>query len=158
MTGPDYWPFDASIVQTPLVEAERAALRDHAARMDDWALSILILSALWNLERTEADLAEARAKAGGTVDRHTLIPKIGSHWVWEVSDPWARCLIRVGEVKWNGEEWWVCAEQLTIAQPIGEREPKDVVGSHWNDLYRFWEAVTPIGGRIADLCAEATRP
>lgn len=63
MTGPN-WPFYADIVQTPLVEAERAALRDYAARMDDWAFSILILSALWNLERTEAALTEARAKAG----------------------------------------------------------------------------------------------
>lgn len=51
-----------NVVQTPLVETERAALRDYAARMDDHAIGVLILSALWNLERTEAALAEAWAK------------------------------------------------------------------------------------------------
>lgn len=47
-----------SIIETPLVESERQALRDHAARTD-WALGVLIESALWNLERLEAQHAGA---------------------------------------------------------------------------------------------------
>lgn len=66
-------------------------------------------------------------------------PRPGTLWVWEPTLPHARAVLKVLEVKWNGEEWWVKTETLT--------PHKDTFGYHgldpnvaWNDLSRFWEA------------------
>lgn len=61
------------------------------------------------------------------------VPAVSTRWVWEIDSPHARCLIEVVEAKWNSEEWWVKVRTL------GGYE------SHWVDLGRFFEAVTPIG-------------
>lgn len=59
-------------------------------------------------------------------------------WVWELDAPHARCLIRVIEVRWNGEEWWVRTEALLPA-------PLQTTATVYNDASRFAEAVTPVG-------------
>jgi hypothetical protein len=61
--------------------------------------------------------------------------------------PHAEQVITVTDVKWNGEEWWV----ETVAD---SRRPSGFITgirfgviagkSYWNDLSRFWEAVSPI--------------
>lgn len=64
-------------------------------------------------------------------DRKAPTPELGSRWTWEAGDARAEERIVVTEVRWNGEEWWV-------------RTWGDGTGlEHWNDLSRFWEAVTP---------------
>lgn len=72
-------------------------------------------------------------------DANAPTPEVGSEWIWE-KRIWSSDLpsirrsplmqgvnvrVAVEEVKWNGEEWWV------------------KVGGYWNDLSRFWEAVSP---------------
>lgn len=66
------------------------------------------------------------------------VPKVGSVWVWELDAPHARCLVRVVEVRWNGEEWWVKTEALL---PL----PLPTTSMVYNDASRFAEAVTPVG-------------
>lgn len=82
-------------------------------------------------------------------------PKVGSRWVWEIDQPHARTLVEVTEVVWNGEEWWVTTVDLPTETLIGET-PRPGRES-WNDVGRFWEAVTPIGGGTVDLL-DLTRP
>lgn len=60
--------------------------------------------------------------------------------MWEIDKDHARELVEVRVVRFNGEEWWVTTRALS-----------DPGGFGFNDLDRFWEAVTPIGGRIEDL-------
>jgi hypothetical protein len=77
-------------------------------------------------------------------DSDALLPKLGTRWVWEIDSPHARELIEVVEVRWNGEEWWVRTKSLlTDAAHL-----PSLSGSNeaLNDLSRFWEAVTPVGG------------
>jgi hypothetical protein len=49
----------SNIEHSPLVESEREALRRYADGLDDWAIGVLIGSAVWNVERLEAQLAGA---------------------------------------------------------------------------------------------------
>jgi len=72
-------------------------------------------------------------------DRDAKLPTIGSRWVWEIDSPGARSLIEVIEVIWNGEEWWIRTNAL-----IPNRFPSP--GVCLNDLSRFHEACTPVGG------------
>lgn len=75
-------------------------------------------------------------------DPDALLPKVGTRWVWEIEKPHARELIEVTEVLWNGEEWWVRSKNLlTDVALMGNTRPESL-----NDLSRFWEAVTPVGG------------
>jgi hypothetical protein len=74
------------------------------------------------------------------------VPEVGSVWVWELGAAHARCLVRVVEVRWNGEEWWVKTEALAP-------EPLQTIGVVYNDASRFAEAVTPVGA-----AAWATHP
>jgi hypothetical protein len=78
------------------------------------------------------------------------IPVIGSRWVWEIDQERGRALIEVLEVFWNGEEWWVRTRTLPEA-PIPMLAPLTDTQDHLNELDRFWEAVTPVGGRVEDL-------
>lgn len=78
------------------------------------------------------------------------LPKVGTRWIWEIDSPHARTLVEVDDVKWNGEEWWVYLRRLATDVPIAEREP-DETGVYPNELDRFWEACTPVGGRRDDL-------
>lgn len=68
------------------------------------------------------------------------LPHNGSRWVWEIDKEHARALLEVKEVRFNGERWWVTTYPLSEPDNLG-----------LNDLDRFWEAVTPIGGRVEDL-------
>lgn len=78
-------------------------------------------------------------------DENAPLPKVGTRWVWEIDKPHARCLIEVTEVKWNGEEWWVRTKAL-----LPDSFPA-TAGEPLNDLSRFWEAVTPVGGGMRDM-------
>jgi hypothetical protein len=50
----------SNIEHSPLVESERLALRRYADGLDeDWAIGVLIGSAVWNVERLETQLAGA---------------------------------------------------------------------------------------------------
>ena len=71
-------------------------------------------------------------------DHDAPTPPVGSEWMWEKRRwKWSEIpvfvpavqrginiRVTVEEVKWNGEEWWV------------------KVSGYWNDLGRFWEAVS----------------
>ena len=71
-------------------------------------------------------------------DRDAPTPAIGSRWIWELGKPWAQETLTVTEVEWNGEEWWVCT--ISDGPPRGS----GILGKpYWNDLSRFWEAVSP---------------
>lgn len=70
-------------------------------------------------------------------DHDAPTPQVGSRWVWESTQPLATERSVVTEVKWNGEEWWVKTNG-----PGSPMFPSSA-GEHWNDLSRFWEAVTP---------------
>lgn len=78
-------------------------------------------------------------------DREAPVPEVGSLWDWYNGET-ARPLgvpaegwepqsiferVRVAEVKWNGEEWWVRTDGPTY-------------GLRWNDISIFWENVKPI--------------
>jgi hypothetical protein len=91
---------------------------------------------------------------GPSVDpqRH---PKVGSRWIWMVDSPHARTLVEVDDVRWNGEEWWVYLRRLATNVPISELVHLDETGVYPNELDRFWEACTPVGGRVEDLSQEA---
>lgn len=82
-------------------------------------------------------------------DPDALLPKVGTRWVWEIDDPGARELIEVTEVNWNGEEWWVKTKSLLVGDTI----PRSLGGrsEFLNDIGRFWEAVTPVGGGTRGL-------
>lgn len=73
-------------------------------------------------------------------DEDAPLPGIGSVWVWELDSPYARALLEVVDVFWNGEEWWVRTKTLLPkVELLGEDEPTNL-----NDVGRFWEAVTPV--------------
>lgn len=69
-------------------------------------------------------------------DRLAVRPRTGTLWVWEpVTAP---ALIKVLEVRWNGEEWWIKTVSLAdYTTPPALRRP---AAENWNDLSRFWEA------------------
>lgn len=87
-------------------------------------------------------------------DRDALLPKVGTRWVWEIEKPHARELIEVTEVFWNGEEWWVRTRDVLRDVAIMQALPGG--GEHPNDLSRFWEAVTPVGGGTHGLTERRT--
>jgi hypothetical protein len=74
-------------------------------------------------------------------DKTAPLPAVGSMWVWELDLPHARALIEVVDVLWNNEEWWVQAKTLL---PAGAPQGRQERITHFNDLSRFWEAVTPV--------------
>lgn len=84
------------------------------------------------------------SKRVNSYDPNARLPGVGGIYVWELDKPSACELIKVIEVIWNGEEWWVRTEWLhsrTLVNSFYPRE-RDVV--QLNDLSRFWEAVTPV--------------
>lgn len=96
---------------------------------------------------------------------NALLPKVGTKWVWEIDSDEARCLLEVRLVEWNGEEWWVTTVPLlhdsyslyNSLRAIGLEAGRDYVWDHLarspvqNELGRFWEAVTPVGGGFDDM-------
>lgn len=68
-------------------------------------------------------------------DRDAPVPAVGSRWIWERGNPRAQVTIKVTGLNWNGEEWWV--EASVVHPPLPG-------GPYWNDLDRFWEAVSPV--------------
>ncbi len=82
-------------------------------------------------------------KRVSSYDRRAPLPGIGSIWVWELDVPHACELIKVVEVFWNGEEWWVRTERLH--KPLVNLwYPDNPSAVQLNDIGRFWEAVTPV--------------
>lgn len=73
-------------------------------------------------------------------DRNSRCPRVGSVYVWELDEPHACELIKVTEVTWNGEEWWVRTELLH--KSLANTSYSPTVAPQLNDLSRFWEAVT----------------
>jgi hypothetical protein len=78
-------------------------------------------------------------------DPNARVPKLGSRWVWEIDKPHACALLEVIEVIWNGEEWWVRTQALWEPVPAALLRPS-AGPIALNDVGRFWEAVTPVGG------------
>lgn len=74
-------------------------------------------------------------------DPDALVPKIGTRWMWELDSTYARALVEVVEVVWNGEEWWVRTKTLL---PVPLDFPGRSPETHLNDLGRFWEACVPV--------------
>lgn len=72
------------------------------------------------------------------------LPGVGSIYVWELDVPHACELIKVVEVFWNGEEWWVRTENLHSRTLVNSFYPRHADAVQLNDLGRFWEAVTPV--------------
>lgn len=78
------------------------------------------------------------------------LPHNNTRWVWEIEKSLARSLIEIVEVRWNGEEWWV--KTRTLPTSPDPSDPSNYDGKEYsNTLDRFWEAVTPVGGRLEDL-------
>jgi hypothetical protein len=75
-------------------------------------------------------------------DKNAPLPRIGTKWIWEIDSDEARSLMEVTAIKWNGEEWWIQTQQILADRfsEIGTR--------NWNDVGRFWEAVTVVNGAI----------
>ena len=86
-------------------------------------------------------------------DPNAPLPKTGTRWIWEIDSPHARTLSEVVEAKWNGEQWWVYLRRLRTDVPIGERaeDVHEDAKVYPNEISRFWEAATPVGGRVEDL-------
>jgi hypothetical protein len=71
-------------------------------------------------------------------DPNSPVPEVDSEWIWEKGNFYAEGRIRVIKVKYTEGAWKVKTApvgRFVTAQRI-ENE------SHWNDLSRFWEAVT----------------
>jgi hypothetical protein len=88
-------------------------------------------------------------KPVSSYDPQAPLPGVDSIWVWELDKPDACELIRVTEVFWNGEEWWVrtVRHPMRYAWLISEADlprPLRDPTEHLNDISRFWEAVTPV--------------
>jgi len=81
-------------------------------------------------------------------DANAPLPAVGTRWVWEIDQPAARALIEVKAVRWNGEEWWVETEAL-----MPDSYPSSG-GRAYNDVGRFWEAVTVVGEVIVLRCPD----
>jgi hypothetical protein len=60
------------------------------------------------------------------------LPHVGQRWHWRPDAPHASVIVRITEVKWNGEEWWV----TTVDD---DDQPA------WNDLEHFMESAVLIG-------------
>jgi len=83
-------------------------------------------------------------KRVSSYDPDAPLPGTGSVWVWELDLPHACELIKVTEVFWNGEEWWVRTVRLHDPLANSTYPPFAKPSEHLNDLSRFWEAVTPV--------------
>lgn len=86
------------------------------------------------------------------------LPLMGSRWVWELELDHARCMIEVTAIFAKGVDWWVTSRVLHEYMPPIVLESLETLGSSRvqsieasNELNRFWEAVTPIGGSKSDL-------
>lgn len=82
------------------------------------------------------------------------LPNPTTRWVWEIDSEYARVMVEVIKVEFNGEEWWVTTRSLPDSGPLYFNSQPLSPKEFQNDLDRFWEAVTPIGGRLEDLSHE----
>jgi hypothetical protein len=83
-------------------------------------------------------------KRVNSYDPDARLPGIGGIYVWELDQPHACELIKVTEVFWNGEEWWVRTERLHHQTLVNTFYPRQRDIECLNDVSRFWEAVTPV--------------
>lgn len=72
-----------------------------------------------------------------TTTRPVGLPHVGDIWVWEPLKPYAFELVKVTDVTWSGEEWFV--ESVGWARPDSER--------CWNGLSRWVEATVLVKPR-----------
>lgn len=91
----------------------------------------------------QARRSSAAALAVAATKRGARLPAVNSRWVWEHGKPDIQETITVTAVKWNGEEWWVQGEcdprpRRGLARGVVAGKP------YWNDLGRFWEAVSAL--------------
>jgi hypothetical protein len=82
------------------------------------------------------------SKRVNSYDPNARLPGVGGIYVWELDQPHACELIKVTEVFWNGEEWWV--RTVRLHDPLEGSHFADPRSEHLNDVGRFWEAVTPV--------------
>jgi hypothetical protein len=83
----------------------------------------------------------AGPKRANSYDCGAPTPAVGSRWVWELGDRRAQQDVRVTDVMWDGEEWWV---ELAVTDLPRWRSGVVSGGHYWNDLGRFWEACSPV--------------
>lgn len=76
-----------------------------------------------------------------------IVPSIGSTWIWEPEKPHARQYVRVTDVHWNGEEWWVESERLNGL--LKARPPLPDGKRYWNELSRWVEATVLVEPAVA---------
>ncbi len=93
-------------------------------------------------------------------DRDAPTPAIKSRWVWEYGKPHAQETITVTDVRWNGEEWWV--EAVADDRPLRVWPRRGEFGvragkPYWNDLGRFWEAVSAVPPRLVQQVSSEER-
>lgn len=94
----------------------------------------------------------------GPPDYYQAVPREGGLWVWEADEPYGRALVRVQNVRWNGEEWWVdvvnLADAFGLTYVEASRPDRVIESGPWpNELHRFYEAcrpVLPAGARYPD--------
>jgi hypothetical protein len=65
----------------------------------------------------------------------SIVPSIGSVWLWEPTLPHAWSVVRVTDVAWNGEEVMVQSEPLKPSALVMADGPKV-----WNTFGRWIEA------------------
>jgi hypothetical protein len=81
-------------------------------------------------------------KRVNSYDPDARLPGVGGIYVWELDQPHACELIKVTEVFWNGEEWWV--RTVRLHDPLANSYFATATSEYLNDVGRFWEAVTPV--------------
>lgn len=90
-------------------------------------------------------------KRVSSYDPNAPLPTVGSRWVWEIDQPHARCLIEVTETFWNGEEWFVRTKALLPDSYAQTPMALSRTSHPLNDVGRFWEACTPVGGSMKGM-------
>lgn len=89
----------------------------------------------------------SNVRRADSCNKDSPVPATGSRWIWEQGQPDAQEIITVTRTEWNGEEWWV--ETVADDRPREGFVTSVISGKpYWNDLSRFWEAVSliPAGG------------
>jgi hypothetical protein len=101
---------DKKVAERDAAETERDRLRIQRARA----------------ENEELKAVAERDRLRGALE--SLVPEVGSVWVWEPERPRVRSRCTVVTTRWNGEEWMI------------ESRVDDSGMTYWNTLGRWMEA------------------
>lgn len=71
------------------------------------------------------------------VELRGVVPEVGSVWEWEPLNSRCRDLVRVTDVKWNGDECWIESESMIRNIYLNPDPNKDRC---WNTLGRWVQA------------------